>query len=143
MATLLIASSNPGKLQELHTLLKGLKLNLLKPDAIGIESQVEESGKDYAENARLKASAYARASGLWTLADDSGLEVEVLDEGGRGLLGLASILSARGWQAQVFHGGFSDPRDTLSSLSQRGLLPCAYPLLLSIVILTYLHHRYI
>jgi XTP/dITP diphosphohydrolase len=79
MATLLIASSNPGKLQELHALLKDLPLSLLQPDAIGIESQVEESGKDYAENARLKASAYARASGLWTLADDSGLEVEVLD----------------------------------------------------------------
>jgi XTP/dITP diphosphohydrolase len=79
MTTLLIASSNPGKLRELHALLEGLPISLLEPKAIEIERQVEESGKDYTENARLKAFTYARASGLWTLADDSGLEVEALD----------------------------------------------------------------
>ena len=44
-----------------------------------LELQVEETGATYAENARLKAVTYAAQSGLWSLSDDSGLEVEVLD----------------------------------------------------------------
>ena len=78
MARLLIATSNPGKLREICALLDLPGLDIVDPSMIGIRSQVEETGAHYADNAHLKASASARASGIWTLADDSGLEVEVL-----------------------------------------------------------------
>lgn len=78
MKKLLIASSNPGKLQELHALLDGLELDLITPQQLGLHLNVEERGGTYAENAAQKARAYARATHLMTLADDSGLEVDVL-----------------------------------------------------------------
>ena len=84
MPALLIASTNPGKLQEFQALLAGLPVDLLSPAELGPLLEVVESGKSYAENAALKALAYARHSGLLTLADDTGLEVEAL-EGGPGL----------------------------------------------------------
>jgi XTP/dITP diphosphohydrolase len=49
------------------------------PQSVGLEFDVEESGQTYAENAALKASAYARATGLTALADDTGLEVKALN----------------------------------------------------------------
>lgn len=78
MPTLLLASSNPGKLRELTALLEGLQLHLVDPLSARVELHVQESGDSYAANARLKASSFARASSLWALADDSGLEVEAL-----------------------------------------------------------------
>jgi XTP/dITP diphosphohydrolase len=88
MRTLLIASSNPGKLLELNALLDGLDLELVVPEQLGLHLKVDERGGTYAENAALKAIAYAHVSGLLTLADDSGLEVDVLD-------GAPGIRSAR------------------------------------------------
>jgi XTP/dITP diphosphohydrolase len=79
MTALLIASNNPGKQRELRSLLEGLKLTLVTPQELALQLHVEESGDTYAENARRKATLFAQASGLWTLADDSGLEVDVLD----------------------------------------------------------------
>jgi XTP/dITP diphosphohydrolase len=85
MPNLLIASTNPGKLYEFQEIFAGLNLTWLSnvtlqlPSDLGIQLQVEETGATYAENAALKALAYSRASGLLTLADDSGLEVEALD----------------------------------------------------------------
>ena len=79
MQTLLIASSNPGKLREFQAILQDLAVNLVLPADIGVQLTIEEDGKTYYENARKKALAYSQASGLVTLADDSGLEVEVLD----------------------------------------------------------------
>jgi XTP/dITP diphosphohydrolase len=76
---LLIATHNPGKLREYADLLAGLPLTLVSPDALSIDLDVTESGATYLENARLKAAAYSRTSGLLTLADDSGLEVDILD----------------------------------------------------------------
>jgi len=76
MTPLLIATTNPGKLIEIQDLLPGFELAL--PKTLGIEMEVEESGATYAENAALKARAYCQASGLVTLADDSGLEVDAL-----------------------------------------------------------------
>jgi XTP/dITP diphosphohydrolase len=76
--TLLIATSNPGKLQEYRELLDGLPVTLLDLRAVGIHEPVEETGTTFEENARLKAETYARLSGLLTLADDSGLEVDAL-----------------------------------------------------------------
>ncbi|MCJ7490901.1 MAG: XTP/dITP diphosphatase [Dehalococcoidia bacterium] len=81
MPRLLIATNNRGKLAEYEVLLKGCGWELVSPADLGLSLSVEETGADYATNARIKAEAFARASGLLTLADDSGLEVDAL--GGR------------------------------------------------------------
>jgi XTP/dITP diphosphohydrolase len=81
---LLLASQNPGKLDEMRLLVEGLPFRLLKPGDLGITSAPDETGTTFLENARLKALEYARLSGRLTLADDSGLSVDSLD-GGPGL----------------------------------------------------------
>lgn len=80
MATLLVATNNHGKAREYQELLSGLDLHLdlVFPAQEGLELEVDESGETFEANARIKALAYAQASGLPTLADDSGLEVDVL-----------------------------------------------------------------
>lgn len=78
MIKLLIATHNPGKVKEYNELLAGLPLELTYPAQEGLDIEVAETGESFAENARLKATAYASASGLLTLADDSGLEVDAL-----------------------------------------------------------------
>ncbi len=78
MMKLLIATHNPGKVKEYQELLAGLPLELTYPAQEGLDIEVAETGESFAENAILKAAAYARASGLLTLADDSGLEVDAL-----------------------------------------------------------------
>jgi len=75
---LLLGTQNPGKRAELRALLGDPNLKIVTPNDLGLELKVEETGATYAENARLKAVAYAAHSGLWSLADDSGLEVEAL-----------------------------------------------------------------
>ena len=77
--SLLIATTNPGKLKEMRELLAGLPVKLVLPRDLGINLDVEETGSTYAENAALKARAFCDSSGLMTLADDSGLEVDALD----------------------------------------------------------------
>jgi XTP/dITP diphosphohydrolase len=79
MPRLLIATNNPGKVDEFRYLLDGCGWELVTPADIGLTLEVEESGQTYAENARMKAEAYSRASGLVALADDSGLEVDALN----------------------------------------------------------------
>lgn len=76
---LLIATHNRGKLREYADLLADLPLTLVTPDDLELDLAVIESGATYADNARTKAGAYAQASGLLALADDSGLEVDALD----------------------------------------------------------------
>lgn len=78
MPPILIASTNPGKLREFQEILAGEDFDLLLPATLGIQLEVVEDGSTYAENATKKALAYQRTSGLVTLADDSGLEVDVL-----------------------------------------------------------------
>lgn len=85
---LLIATGNAGKLKEYREILDGLPLDLVGPGDLGLDLGVEENGDTFAANARLKASAYAQASGLPVLADDSGLEVDALG-------GLPGVHSAR------------------------------------------------
>jgi len=77
---LLIATQNMGKLREYQTLLASLPLELVTPAQVGPARhvQVDENGATFADNARIKAQAYCAASGLPTLADDSGLEVAAL-----------------------------------------------------------------
>lgn len=75
---LLLATNNAGKVRELHDLLAGCGWRLATPAEVGVSLQPAETGKTYAENARLKARAFAQAAGMWALADDSGLEVDAL-----------------------------------------------------------------
>jgi XTP/dITP diphosphohydrolase len=79
MRKLLIATHNVGKVEEYRQLLADLPLAIRSLDDEGITVDVEETGTTFAENATLKARAYAEMTGLWTWADDSGLEVEALD----------------------------------------------------------------
>ncbi|MFZ0409306.1 MAG: non-canonical purine NTP pyrophosphatase [Cyanobium sp.] len=72
---LVIASGNAGKVREFAHLLADLPLEI-RPQPEGLE--VEETGTTFAENARLKATAVALATGCWALADDSGLAVDAL-----------------------------------------------------------------
>ena len=76
---LLIATNNKGKIRELQGLLKDAEIELVTPAQIHLELDVVENGHTYAENAAKKAVAFAQASGLVSLADDSGLEVDALD----------------------------------------------------------------
>ena len=76
---LLIATHNAGKLAELRSLLRDAPYTLLSLTDVGIDTEVEETGDTLEANAALKASTYARLSGLPTLSDDSGLEVDALD----------------------------------------------------------------
>ncbi len=75
---LLVATHNMGKLAELRELLHGVPFELVSLSDVGIEMDVDETGETLEENAELKATTYARLSGLTTLADDSGLEVDAL-----------------------------------------------------------------
>ncbi|MBW4693930.1 MAG: RdgB/HAM1 family non-canonical purine NTP pyrophosphatase [Lyngbya sp. HA4199-MV5] len=85
MTVLVVATSNPGKLTEMQAHLAGLGWELaLKPEAL----EVEETGDTFAENACLKASEIALATGEWAIADDSGLAVDALD-------GAPGVYSAR------------------------------------------------
>jgi XTP/dITP diphosphohydrolase len=78
VAKLLLATNNPGKAAEYRALLEGCGWELVTPRDLGLHLEVEEAGGDYAENARIKAEAFAEASGLVALADDSGIEVDAL-----------------------------------------------------------------
>ena len=78
MKTVLIATNNPGKIAEISTILAPLPLKLITPAELGLTLSIPEDGQSYFENAHKKAAAFAQVSKLPTLADDSGLEVEVL-----------------------------------------------------------------
>jgi XTP/dITP diphosphohydrolase len=104
--SLVIATFNKGKLQELRELLA--KLPFVISDLEGFPSiqPVPEPGETFIQNASLKASGYARQTGLLTLADDSGLEVDALS-------GAPGLLSAR-----YAHEGASDAERTTKLLSE-------------------------
>ncbi len=91
---LLIATGNAGKAREFREMLGGSRFACRSLADFPPSAEVEETGDTFEANARLKATAYARRHGVWTLADDSGLEVDAL--GGR-----PGVLSAR-WALQ--HG---------------------------------------
>lgn len=78
MMNICLATGNSGKLREMQALLSELPLKLVMPSELGLDMDVAEHGKDYRENAYLKAAAYAFRSGLPVIADDSGLEVAAL-----------------------------------------------------------------
>jgi XTP/dITP diphosphohydrolase len=76
MRALLIATANPHKLDEFRAIFSDLPYQLLSLDDIQLD--LEETGTTFQENSELKALAYARAGGLLSLADDSGLEIDAL-----------------------------------------------------------------
>ena len=85
MTLMVVATGNPGKLREMQKYLADTSWELqLKPP----ELEIAETGDTFAENARLKASGVALATGKWAIADDSGLQVDALD-------GAPGIYSAR------------------------------------------------
>ena len=76
---LLIATTNPHKVEEFRGLLAGLPFDLVSLTEVGVAADVEETGTTFAENAIIKAVAYSGMTGLPALADDSGLEIDALD----------------------------------------------------------------
>jgi len=88
MHSLLIATTNPGKFAELSSLLSHLPVKLVSPVDLNLDLEVEENGQTYRQNAGLKAVAFAKASDILSIADDTGLEVDALD-------GLPGLHSAR------------------------------------------------
>ena len=76
---LLIATGNPGKVRELAELLRDVPFKVVSLGDLDLPSEVEEPADTFEGNAVIKAEAYARMSGLLTLADDSGLEIDALN----------------------------------------------------------------
>jgi XTP/dITP diphosphohydrolase len=110
---LLVATQNTGKLEELRQLLGDLSLELCGLTDFPDVTEVPETGDSFVENASLKATGYATQTGLLTLADDSGLEVDALG-------GAPGIYSAR------YSGeGASDADRTARLLSELSLIPAA------------------
>jgi XTP/dITP diphosphohydrolase len=105
---ILVATGNLGKIVEIRAMLEAdvqwLSLADLPPMA-----EIEEDGLTFAENARKKAAGYAKATGLWTLADDSGLVVDALG-------GAPGVKSAR------FSGEKSKDADSPMDSSRRKLI---------------------
>ena len=77
--TLLVATTNPGKLREIADILADVPVTLLTLRECDPVPEPEETGATFAENARLKARYYSEATGQLTVADDSGLEIAALD----------------------------------------------------------------
>lgn len=88
METVIIASTNQGKLKEFKELMKGLSVEVKSLKDFPEIGDIEENGTSFAENAYIKAKAVFDATGCLSIADDSGLEVDALD-------GAPGIYSAR------------------------------------------------
>lgn len=88
MLEILVATKNSGKVKELQKLLTDLSFQLKSLNEFPHVVEAEETGASFAENAVIKAQAYSSQTGLWSLADDSGLEVAALG-------GAPGIFSAR------------------------------------------------
>ncbi len=78
MKKLLIATTNPGKLEEITAILADIPIKLVSLKELGLKEKPEENGKTFEENAIIKAKFYAEKSGLPTIADDGGLEIDAL-----------------------------------------------------------------
>ena len=78
MRALLVATTNPGKLREIRQLLSAVPIRVLSLAELSPIEEPDETGTTFEENARLKAHHYAARSGLWTVAEDSGLVIDAL-----------------------------------------------------------------
>ena len=106
---LLVATGNAGKAREFRQMLGADRFAWSDLSKFPSVPEVEETGRTFRANACLKAAAYARHAGMWTLADDSGLEVDALG-------GSPGVLSAR-W-AQVNDAGTGDADNNALLLRQ-------------------------
>ena len=79
MQKLLIATTNPAKLKEIRMYLEDLSFEFVSLTDCGITQEVEEDGKTFEENSQKKAIYYAKVSGLPTISDDGGLQIDALD----------------------------------------------------------------
>lgn len=102
MSDLLVATNNPGKRAEFRRMLAALPARLVIPADLALELVPDEPHDTYAENARAKADAFCRATGLVTLTDDAGIEVAALD-----------------WGPGVQTADFGDGRDGVTALLER------------------------
>ena len=114
MSRIVLASGNPGKLEELRALLAPKQVELVSQDAFGLEPAVED-GLSFVENALIKARHACRGTGLAAIADDSGLEVDALQ-------GAPGIWSAR--YAGV-DGPHADRENNLKLLAELEQVPSA------------------
>lgn len=80
VTSLLIATTNRGKLKEIEGILEGVPVTLLTLNDRSTIVEPDETGTTFAENARLKARYYSKATGLVSVADDSGIEIDALDK---------------------------------------------------------------
>jgi XTP/dITP diphosphohydrolase len=78
MRNLLLATTNEHKVDEFRAIFQGLPLTLVSLRDVRLDMDVEETGTTFAENALLKATEYARVTGMLALADDSGIEIDAL-----------------------------------------------------------------
>ena len=111
-APLLVATTNPGKLHEIAGILHGLPIELLTLRDVPALEEPEETGATFADNARLKALYYARRTGLLTVADDSGLEIDALDNA-------PGVHSAR-WHGTDYAVKFAKIRELLAVRGRDG-----------------------
>ncbi|OFW31325.1 MAG: hypothetical protein A3H97_25220 [Acidobacteria bacterium RIFCSPLOWO2_02_FULL_65_29] len=109
----LIATTNPGKLKEIRPMLAGSPVELATLEAWSALAPPEETGRTFEENARQKARYYSKATGLVTVAEDSGLEIEALD-------GAPGVESAR-------YGGVDTPYAEKFRLIYEALRAAGFP----------------
>lgn len=100
LSRLLVATHNPGKMREYRELLSPLEAEICFPGDVGLQLDIREDGATYAQNARKKATSYACATGLLTIADDSGLEVDAL-EGAPGIHSARYVSGSDGDRVQA------------------------------------------
>jgi XTP/dITP diphosphohydrolase len=106
--TLVVATTNPGKVREIAGILEGTPLTLRTLADFPPVREPEETGSTFAENARIKALYYAGTTGLPAVADDSGLEIEALGN-------LPGVQSAR-WEGNDYQVKFARIRQRLQAL---------------------------
>jgi XTP/dITP diphosphohydrolase len=109
--TLLIATTNPGKMKEIQGILDEIPLTLVSLSDVPAIVEPEETGSTFAENARLKALYYHEATGLAAVADDSGLEIDALD-------GAPGVHSAR-WEGTDYAVKFRKIYELLDAKNAR------------------------
>lgn len=80
MDRILFATKNKGKLKEINAILSDLNVEVVSMEEAGINIDIVEDGKTFEENAKKKATEVMKVSGMLTLADDSGLEVDYLNK---------------------------------------------------------------
>lgn len=125
LQSVVLASGNAGKLRELRKILKPLGLSLISQSEFNVP-EVEENGLSFVENAIIKARASAKVTGLPTIADDSGLEVDYLQ-------GAPGIYSAR-------YSGQGDAANNAKLLSELGDLPLQQRTARFQCVLVYMRH---